>query len=145
MHRSARNDLERERAARGARNGRLGEARHQFPVHGLYLDVLDKFARARLIFYSLAPAASAATANDGLPIDGAWRPVILADRSPRDLRRRDLRRGDCELVEQFRDKVLPMLTTRNVESGMTCIPNQLSGSLISLKFEVLSAVRPTMK
>ena len=99
----------------------------------------DKFARARLIFYSLAPAANAANAgNDGTPVDGAWRSVVLADRSPR-----DLRLGDCELVEQFRDKVLPLFATRNVENAMTCIPNQLSGSLISLKFDVLTGAPRT--
>src|ERR1700761_3306459 len=92
----------------------------------------DKFARARLIFYTLAPAT--AGGSDGVPVDGNWRSVVFADRSPR-----DLRLGDCELVEQFRDKILPMFATRQVESGMTCIPNQLSGSLISLKFDALSA------
>jgi hypothetical protein len=93
----------------------------------------DKFARARLTFYSLAPAANAA--NDGVAVSGAWRTVVLADRSPR-----DLRLGDCELVEQFRDKVLPMFTTRNLENAMTCIPNQLSGSLISIKFDVFTGL-----
>jgi hypothetical protein len=98
----------------------------------------DKFARARLTFYALAPAASAG--NDGVPVEGAWRSVVLADHSPR-----DLRLGDCELVEQFRDKVLPMFTTRDIENAMTCIPNQLSGSLISLKFEVLTVLPAAKK
>jgi hypothetical protein len=61
-----------------------------------------------------------------------WRSVRFADRSPR-----ELALGDCELIEQFRDKVLPMFTTRSVESQMTCVPNQLSGSAINLRFEVL--------
>ena len=91
----------------------------------------DKFAQARLTFYTLAPAGTAEGA--GAPVHGVWRSVALADRSPR-----DLRLGDCELVEQFRDKVLPMFKTRNVESGMTCVPHQLSGSSIQLKFEVFA-------
>jgi hypothetical protein len=41
---------------------------------------------------------------------------------------------------QFRDKVLPMFATRNVDDRMTCVPNQLSGSGINLKFEAFAGV-----
>jgi hypothetical protein len=92
----------------------------------------DKFARSELTFYSLAPAP-ADKAADGPVIDAQWRAVALADRKPR-----ELGTGDCELVEQFRSNVLPMLTTRNVESRTTCIPHQNSGSVIDLRFESLS-------
>lgn len=94
--------------------------------------VPDKFARALLTFYTLAPAGNGQNASP--PVDGSWRSVALADRSPR-----ELALGDCELVEQFRNKVLPMFTTRNIDSQMTCVPNQLSGSRINLKFEVFTA------
>jgi hypothetical protein len=97
----------------------------------------DKFARAYLKFYTLAPVGTGDNASP--PINGAWRSVALTDRSPR-----ELRLGDCELVEQFRDKVLPMFTTRNVDNRMTCVPNQLSGSVINLKFEVFAGL-PTIK
>jgi hypothetical protein len=93
----------------------------------------DKFARAYLKFYTLAPVGTADIASP--PINGVWRSVAFADRSPR-----DLRLGDCELVEQFRDKVLPMFTTRNIDNRMTCVPNQLSGSVINLKFEAFAGV-----
>lgn len=89
----------------------------------------DKFARADLTFYTLAPPGGG-TPLDGKPVDGSWLPVSFADRSPR-----ELATGDCELVEQFRDKVLPMFTTRNVESRTTCIPHENSGSVINLRFE----------
>jgi hypothetical protein len=92
----------------------------------------DKFAAARLTFYTLAPAGNGESANQ--PINGVWHWVAFADRSPR-----EVALGDCELIEQFRDKVLPMFTTRDIDSRMTCIPNQLSGSLINLKFEVFAA------
>jgi hypothetical protein len=92
----------------------------------------DKFARANLVFYTLAPAAAAA-ASDAKPVDAAWIPVTLSVRSPR-----QLADGDCELVEQFRNNVLPMFTTRNIENHMTCIPHQISGSTIDLKFEALA-------
>src|ERR1700726_1288984 len=91
----------------------------------------DKFARAELTFYTLAPNGTDTSAK---PVDGVWRPVVFADRSPR-----ELTTGDCELVEQFRNSVLPMFTTRNVEDHTTCVPHQNSGSLISLRFESFAA------
>jgi hypothetical protein len=93
----------------------------------------DKFARADLTFYTLAPAGSD-TSADAKRVDAVWRPVSFADRSPR-----ELGTGDCELIEQFRNNVLPMFTTRNVDARTTCIPHQISGSVISLRFESLAA------
>jgi hypothetical protein len=92
----------------------------------------DKFARADLTFYTLAPDGH--DTADSKPADGVWRRVRLSDRSPR-----ELRIGDCELVDQFREQVLPMFTTRNVENRTTCIPHQESGSVIDLKFESFAA------
>jgi len=93
----------------------------------------DTFARANLKFYTLAPIGNGENASP--PINGVWRSVLIADRSPR-----EVALGDCELIEQFRDKVLPMFTTRNVDNRMTCVPNQLSGSVINLKFEVFAGL-----
>src|SRR5271170_3661231 len=93
----------------------------------------DKFARADLTFYTLAPAGPGAPA-DGKPAAGTWRPVSFSARSPR-----ELGIGDCELVEQFRNNVLPMFTTRNVVQASTCVPHQESGSIINLKFESFAA------
>lgn len=93
----------------------------------------DKFAWASLRFNTLAQLGAGGSANPR--INGVWRSVVFADRSPR-----ELAPGDCELIEQFRDKVLPMFRTRNIESRMTCVPNQLSGSVINLKFEVFAEV-----
>jgi hypothetical protein len=93
----------------------------------------DKFARADLTFYTLAPGATDPS-SVSKPIDGVWRPVTFADRKPR-----ELSTGDCELVEQFRNNVLPMFTTRNVADHTACVPHQESGSLISLRFESFTA------
>jgi hypothetical protein len=93
----------------------------------------DKFARASLTFYTLAPSGPD-TPADSKQVDGVWRPVSLTNHSPR-----ELSTGDCELVEQFRNNVLPMLTTRNVDDHTTCVPHQDSGSLISLRFESFTA------
>jgi hypothetical protein len=92
----------------------------------------DKFANATVTFYTLAPAAPDASA-DVKPVRAAWRQVSFSTFSPH-----DLGRGDCELIEQFRHSVLPMFTTRNVEDHVTCVPHQLSGSNIDLRFESLA-------
>ncbi len=93
----------------------------------------DKFARADLTFYTLTPADSGTAAGSGVP--GVWRPVTFAARQPQ-----QLAVGDCELMEQFRQLVLPMFTTRNIVSNTTCIPHQDSGSNIDLRFESFTAV-----
>jgi hypothetical protein len=93
----------------------------------------DKFARADLTFYTLAPTDTHAAATDKTV--GVWRSVTLTDRSPR-----DLGVGDCELVEQFRSQVLPMFTTRDVVNNTTCVPHQNSGSNIDLKFDSFAAL-----
>jgi hypothetical protein len=93
----------------------------------------DKLARANLRFYTLAPVGNGE--NTSPSINGVWRSVAFADRSPR-----EVGLGDCELIDQFRDKVLPLFTTRNIDNRMTCVPNQLSGSAIDLKFEVFAEV-----
>jgi hypothetical protein len=93
----------------------------------------DKFARADLTFYTLAP--NGAPAEEAVqPVEGVWRSVSFADHSPR-----ELSTGDCELTEQFRNNVLPMFTARNIDSRSTCIPYQNSGSVIDLKFESFAA------
>jgi len=90
----------------------------------------DRFARASLAFYTLAPSTAGGAAGDrGV---GHWRPVALSAHSPS-----ELRTGDCELVEQFRDSVLvKMFTIRNLVDHTTCVPHQESGSTIDLRFEV---------
>jgi hypothetical protein len=93
---------------------------------------VDKFANATVTFYTLAPPSSAAA--DEKPVNAVWRPVSLSALPPH-----DLARGDCELVEQFRHTLLPMFSTRNIEDHVTCVPNQLSGTNIDLRFESLGA------
>ena len=87
----------------------------------------DKFARADLKFFTLAPNV----VPESIPVAGTWRSVTFANHSPH-----DLQLGDCELIEQFRDQVLvKMFATRNVVSNMTCVPYQESGSVIDLRFD----------
>jgi len=95
----------------------------------------DKFARADLTFYTLAPNTTDTNAAADKPVVGTWRTVTLSDHQPR-----ELGIGDCELTEQFRNNVLPMFTTRNVDNHITCIPHQESGSVIDLRFDTFAAV-----
>jgi hypothetical protein len=94
----------------------------------------DKFARADLTFYTLAPGAPD-LASGSKSVKGTWRPVTFAAHTPM-----DLRTGDCELIEQFAHTILPMFTARNVDDHTTCVPYQESGSVIGLRFESFAAI-----
>lgn len=96
----------------------------------------SKFARVDLKFYTLKPAAMATPPAAGMPatVPGMWKAVQMSRLSPR-----DLGGGDCELVDDFSKVLLPMFATRAVESNLTCVPHQASGSL-RLSFESFVAV-----
>lgn len=95
----------------------------------------DKLASATLKFESLQPQGAAPGGGIGAApaVNGVWRHVEINSRQPR-----ELKSGDCELVEQFADKILPLFATRNVERRITCIPHQDSGNSYSLNFEVFA-------
>lgn len=46
--------------------------------------------------------------------------------------------SDCELVQEFKDNLLRMFTTRNVHSNLRCIPHQDTGNEFDLSFDVLA-------
>jgi hypothetical protein len=46
--------------------------------------------------------------------------------------------GECELVEQVKQKVLPVFTTRNVDLRNNCVPHQLTPGGTLLTAEVLA-------
>lgn len=94
------------------------------------------FPRLKIEFY--APELPEPGARDvGEPVLGVWKPVVIRKNSPR-----GLEMGDCELVEIFRDRVIPKFLTRNVQGDVNCIPHQLVGNRIDLRFEVLTGVVP---
>src|ERR1700744_3666810 len=45
--------------------------------------------------------------------------------------------GQCELIEQFNQKILPLFTTRNVDVRASCVPHQLEPLGTKLQAEVL--------
>jgi hypothetical protein len=89
----------------------------------------DKLAMADVTFSSLQPGAAA----NGTA--GEWRHIELSPHHPFEL---DL--GDCELIEEFRYKVLAMFATRNLNNQVTCIPHQDSGSNFHLSYDVFAPV-----
>jgi hypothetical protein len=98
--------------------------------------VPDKLAQAQLKFATLKPAPSAAGGGDA-NVDGVWRHVEFSPHHPF-----ELQSGDCELVEQFRDRLLPLFATRNLQNQITCVPHQDSGSNFSLSFDVFAPAPP---
>lgn len=90
----------------------------------------------RIVFW--APELPEAGRRDvGEPALARWRRVVMRRNQPR-----WLEAGDCELVEQFRDRLLPQLMTRAVSSDINCVPYQLVGTRIDLAFEVLEGRQP---
>ena len=99
-----------------------------------YQRVAD-FPRLKITFW--APAMPEQGDKDpGDPVLGVWKPVVIKKNSPR-----GLEMGDCELVEIFRDRVLPKFLTRGMQGDINCIPHQLVGNRIDLRFEILTGVQ----
>ncbi|HEY3731663.1 MAG TPA: hypothetical protein VGL28_10450 [Steroidobacteraceae bacterium] len=90
----------------------------------------DRLAEARLKFSTLK--SSNAAASSDTDVAGTWRHVEFSPRHPF-----ELQTGDCELIEQFHDNLLPLFDARNVQYQITCVPHQESGSRYSLSFDVL--------
>jgi hypothetical protein len=95
----------------------------------------SRFPRATMKFATLQPVDAgngAAEATSATPVTGVWRAVQLAPHRPF-----NLEDGDCELMEQFRDKVLPLFATRDQQLKLTCVPHQDIGPF-SLQLQVFA-------
>ncbi|HWG77603.1 MAG TPA: hypothetical protein VN660_12545 [Steroidobacteraceae bacterium] len=82
---------------------------------------------ANLDFSTLQPGGSG-------DANGVWRHVdfSMTRSNPQ------LHGSDCELVEEFKDRLLPMFSTRNVTANLHCIPHQSTGNQFDLSFDVLA-------
>lgn len=80
-----------------------------------------------------AAVGGAAEQATGDPVPGAWQGIRFDRRHPR-----SLDPGDCELLEQFRDRVLPLFATRAQVDGLRCIPHQVTGTRLALAVEVFA-------
>jgi hypothetical protein len=94
----------------------------------------SRFPRATLEFSTLQPSDAA---QQQTPVNGAWRTVQLSPHHPF-----DLQDGDCELMEQFRDKVLPLFATRGLQVRTTCVPHQDTGGPFDLQMQVFAPLTP---
>jgi len=105
--------------------------------------VLDRPATGagvNMRFQTLAPdvaAADSGPTNAASAVSATWRVVTLRLNRPL-----SLEANDCELVEQFRDQVLPLFTTRNVVDRTNCRLGYNSAHDINLSFEVLVPATP---
>jgi hypothetical protein len=90
----------------------------------------SRFPRATMKFATLQPADAGGDAATA--VAGVWRAVQLAPHRPF-----NLEDGDCELMEQFRDKVLPLFATRDQQLQLTCVPHQDNGAF-SLQMQVFA-------
>lgn len=98
--------------------------------------LVAELPRVKVVFY--APELPEPGARDvGEPVLGVWKAVTIKRNSPR-----GLEMGDCELVEVFRDRLMPKFLTRGLTGDVNCIPHQLVGNRINLRFEVLTGIQP---
>ncbi len=104
----------------------------------------DRLVSAELKFSTLTPAVDApSTPTDGevalsspvATVPGYWKTISLGSRKPR-----ELDAGDCELVEEFRDLLLPMFTTAQIQDRMRCVPRQSTLGGLNLSFDAFVAV-----
>ena len=92
----------------------------------------DPFPGVRIKMSVLQPAAAAPGSSDAPIVEAYWKPIKLPYRTTA----LDAA-GQCELLEQFKQKVLPLFTTRNVDLHAACVPHQLEPIGTSLQAEVL--------
>jgi hypothetical protein len=95
--------------------------------------VPDPFPGVAVKMSVLVPADAAAASGGGPTVPSHWKAVQLK------LDNESLSEaGECELVEQVKQKVLPLFTTRNVDFKSTCVPHQLNPGGTALVADVLA-------
>jgi len=84
--------------------------------------------------FSVLEPAGEKTSN--APVEARWQTVELK------LGATSLEQaGQCELLEQIQQKILPLFTTRNLEFKEDCIPHQLTVSGATLRVQVLEPMQ----
>ena len=95
----------------------------------------DPFPGVRIKMHVLQPTDQKPT-PDGQIVAAHWQPVdLLKGEFGLDAA------GQCELLEQVNQKILPLFATRNIDMQTSCVPHQLSPAGTRLKAEVLIADR----
>jgi hypothetical protein len=92
----------------------------------------DPFPGVTINMQVLVPLDAKSAPPGAPPVRTQWKTVTLSlDRDP------VFAAGDCELVEQIKQHLLPLFTTRNVNYSSNCIPNQLQVGGTWLRTDVL--------
>lgn len=101
----------------------------------------DPFPGVTIRMQVLKPLVADAAAPDvGAAVAAHWKTVDL--RLDRDAVSES---GNCELLEQIKQSILPLFSTRNVEYSSNCVPHQLSTGGTQLRAQVLVADAPDTK
>ena len=92
----------------------------------------DPFPGVRIKMNVLQPAGDKSATAGTQSVPAHWRAVDLTTE-------RDAvsAAGDCELVEQVKQSILPLFATRNVQYSSNCLPHQLQIGATRLRAEVL--------
>lgn len=99
----------------------------------------NPFPGVKIKMSVLTPAPSTPIPDTPV-VQAQWKPVKLPQRgSTLDAA------GQCELLEQFNQKVMPLFTTRNVDLHATCVPHQLEPLGTKLQAEVLVTDQKAVK
>ena len=92
----------------------------------------DPFPGVRIKMNVLQPAGDKSATAGTQSVPAHWKAVDLTPE-------RDAvsAAGDCELVEQVKQSILPLFATRNVQYSSNCVPHQLQVGATQLRAEVL--------
>jgi len=91
------------------------------------------FHNLKLTFSVPVPAEGGGSPGETFPAE--WREVRISPRQPH-----GVDWGDCELVEQFADQVLPELHPRQVDDAVACVPHQNTPGQPDLRVTLLVPV-----
>ncbi len=94
----------------------------------------DHFPTVRVKMNVLVPATGKTGDADVPTVPAHWKLVDLT--AAKDVVKEA---GDCELIEQVKQRVLPLFTTREIDYTSTCIPYQLTIGGTQLRAQVLIA------
>jgi hypothetical protein len=90
------------------------------------------FPGVSVTMHVLQPASGKGGGTAMPTVPAHWKTIDLtAGRDPLEVA------GDCELIEQIKQRLLPQFTVRDVEYSSSCVPHQLSVGSIRLKAQVL--------
>jgi hypothetical protein len=113
----------------------LGARREDLSVSGIGCFEVGRPAPlpgVRVRMNVLQPVTTTGAAKGATPVVANWKPVqVQLNRDPLS------EAGECELVEQIKQKLLPLFATRNVDFKSNCVPHQLKPGGTLLSAEVL--------